>query len=548
MNPAAQKGLDTLKATNPNLAERAKAAVTADPNQVRANSGISLNASDLTNPPSSLKLPPVQQPEQPSSFVQRTAGSALDNLQADITAAQKEDQQRLQQAQNDYTALLGQETPSYQSQITSVLDQFGTPDAFKQYRDTVSQLSDLNTQFDVQNTQIEQGNSIGQAQREVTQNDKERAVRTAGLRAKAELLRGNIETAMQVAKDATNFAFQDRTIRLNALQNQLTAARNQANTTDQRKYDAQLLRVKEEQQKLQEIKDAVSTAIASGGASQTEIAQLTDPNTTDDQKYALAQSITGRTAASDRSLQRQKILSTMSGGGGGTQAVSIPTYDEWKAQNGYDKQSLTPDAEAALRTQYDQLAQNAVVQTLSPLAQGIFKNPSLFNQLTASDKAKAIPELVAAGFKFPRKLSSEQEKAVNIADSGLFALQQLEDQITNDNGQLDVSVLQSFNPFSQFSTLRRGVIDALSRLQSGAALTEDEVKFYTNQTPGAFDPVDTINTKRTQLAVLFSGISGNTIVLQAPDGSAYTYDNMFDPNVRKDVRDAIKNGYTLIDY
>lgn len=244
------------------------------------------------------------------------------------------------------------------------------------------------------------------------------------------------------------------------------------------------------------------------------------------------------------------------GGSGAGMSTAMPsqTFEQFIAAKEQKlQQSINPANYDSYRAEYEALSGSTVsgtadVSNLSPLAAAVMQNPDQYTDLTAGDKAKIMPELSAAGFKFPRKLGAEQQKAASIADSGLLALQEMENEITTDTGAIDVGMIQSSNPWSSFSNYKRTVVDAISRLSSGAALTDAEVKFYNSQVPGAFDSEDVIKQKQTHLAVFFSGVSGNPITLKSDTGDVYVFENLYDQNVRADVRDAIRNGYQLIDF
>jgi hypothetical protein len=151
---------------------------------------------------------------------------------------------------------------------------------------------------------------MDQAQREVTQEDRENAVRTSGLAARAAVLQGNINTATQLAKDTVDLAFKDRQLNAENLLNQINYYQGivddqtaQLLEDDKRQYEAELGRI-------EELKSNIANAMVNG-ASQAEIAQLNDPRLPDDQKLALAQSITARGANEMRNLEMQQRSSSI---------------------------------------------------------------------------------------------------------------------------------------------------------------------------------------------------------------------------------------------
>lgn len=186
---------------------------------------------------------------------------------------------------------------------------------------------------------------------------------------------------------------------------------------------------------------------------------------------------------------------------------------------------------------------------LSDLGAAILANPALYNTLTPSAAQAIIPELSALGFKFPRKLTGEQAKSQQNALSGLDALSNLETEVFDANGTLNVSnLLLSKSGYGSLATAAREVSDVITRLRTGAALNTYELNFYPKQIPRVGDTAEIAQKKLDALKVFFAGMAGSTITLQSPEGEQYAYENMFDPDVRKEVRDAMEAGYSIADY
>lgn len=188
-------------------------------------------------------------------------------------------------------------------------------------------------------------------------------------------------------------------------------------------------------------------------------------------------------------------------------------------------------------------------QNVSPLAQSILNNPNLFNSLTPSEQGNIIPELDQAGFKFPKKLSATQQDAQVDAQSALLSLQRLKDNLFDEDGTLDRSKIA----FAKFGI---GIVsndiaeltDVKTRIRTGAALTDNEIKFYRKQAPLQRDTAETAEKKLDQLAAFYAGIAGSAITLQSPDGELFEFDNMFDPRQRDDVRRALAANWSLEDF
>ena len=217
-------------------------------------------------------------------------------VQADTEEARTLRQKRTEFAQLGNLGTLG----DFQQQQ---LETFGVPESTRQLKDIQLQLADIDTSSDLTKTQISgaAGQTIGQAQREVTQEDRENSVRRSGLAAQASVLQGNIETARSLVNDAVNVAYQDRTLANNNLLNQIDDLSGTVDAQTQQLLDQKKTETEAEQAKIQEVKDSVNAAMVSG-ATPEEVAQLTDINATDDTRLALAQGIVARGATEERGL------------------------------------------------------------------------------------------------------------------------------------------------------------------------------------------------------------------------------------------------------
>ena len=267
-----------------------------------------VSASTLATPPQPLNVPLAT--PAPAPVTSPMVGAVANENQNIITAHTNEAKQ-LKDLQASYSALNG--VGSLSDMYSSSLTQNEVPQNIKTLKDIQLQLASANTASDKQKVQIEGagGQTVGQAQREVTQQDRENAVRTTGLAAQAAVLQGNIETATALAKQTVDLAYQDRTLKATNLINQINSIQRTVDSLtaqlleqDKRTYEAELATVKE-------LKDNIANAIVSG-ASSSEITQLNDPSLPDEQKLALAQSITARGSNQMRNLDIQSKQANIS--------------------------------------------------------------------------------------------------------------------------------------------------------------------------------------------------------------------------------------------
>lgn len=273
--------------------------------QNTANDLNSVNANALTAPVTKASVPTPTAPNIPSY-----TSNLVDNITRDTNGyitAQTEEAKKLNELQNTYGTLAS--GTSLGDLYKNTQQQYGvTPETLQQLKDVQLQLNTMNTNSDVAKTDIAgaAGQTYNQGQREVTQQDRENAVRSAGLAARAAVLQGNIDTANAAAKQAVDIAYQDRTLKnqnmlqqINFLQTKVDSQTAQLLEQEKRQYTQDLAKV-------QEVKDAITAAVTAG-ASSSEIAQLNDPTIPDAKKIAMAQSISARTGQLDRQLKQSQL-------------------------------------------------------------------------------------------------------------------------------------------------------------------------------------------------------------------------------------------------
>lgn len=368
---------------------------------------LALTGEDLNNPGQPITVTPGAQ-QTATDFV---SGSVSPFVQVESAEAQERDDLRQQ---------LGEvpDGPSFEDTFQDQLKGLGTPDAMRDLRNVQQQLAGLNESFDLTNVGITEGSSIGQAQREVTQNERERAVRTASLAAKSQLLQGNIEQAQSIARDTVNFAFQDRQLELQTIRDQLDAVSGIVSSQEQQMIDQRKRELDAAEDALVDVKNNVSAAIVSGVASPEEVSVLTDPQIQDEDKMAIAQAIQARAAQEQLQLEQANIRSQIS--------------------------SRNADIELSRMRLQQQMASGG--------------NPAG----TLDKKPQTSAQLKAQGFA-DRLLESEQILS-SIGDqfSGQFAF----------GGALP-NQLQS-SERQQFEQAKRNFINAVLRRESGAAIAESE--------------------------------------------------------------------------
>lgn len=379
---------------------------TPDQTVERANKLLqpTISASDLTTPTT-----PVTVPEPQVGSLPQGTSQIVSNVTRDMNgfiAAQTQEAADLKKRQQEYAQLTNQ--GSLQDLFTSTMEGAGVNQkTLKELKDIQLQLADNKTASELTKTQIAgaDGQTLVQGQREITQEDREAAVRSTGLAARASVIQGNIETATQLARDTVNIAYQDRTLTSQNLLNQIEMLQGQVDDQtgqlleqEKRQYEADLAAV-------EELKRATQNAIVSG-ASQSEITQLTDPNVDDQTKLQLAQSITARGATEMRNLDIRQAEANLANTYSQIDSRNLDDLIK-KAEKGdqaaIDKLGFNPkdstgnfEAESSLRKEFNGLK---VVQDATQIQNSFNQINSAYQQaldatVTGESKAAADQALI----------------------------------------------------------------------------------------------------------------------------------------------------------
>lgn len=133
------------------------------------------------------------------------------------------------------------------------------------------------------------------------------------------------------------------------------------------------------------------------------------------------------------------------------------------------------------------------------------------------NNAKTVNDLTAT--KATKPLSAEASKTIANANSGLSSLATLSDTI-NKSGVPKATLLPGRGLFgglvgnaagtSQYDTAAKNISDVITRLRSGAAITDQEAAFYNSQLPQAFDSPETVQEKLGIFKDLFTSVANQT--------------------------------------
>lgn len=398
-----------------------------------------LSAKDLVTPPANLDLQTLKQPELPESPINIAKNVARDT-NGFLTAQTKEAEQ-LRQLEREQNALLGGETLG-QLQERKLAD-LGVPKDLQELKDIQLQLADMDTESAVQQQRIAGagGQTVTQGGREITLQQKENAIRQMGLAARASVLQGNIETATNLVNSAVATATSDRQFALNNLINQINQKQKQVDSQtaqlleqDKRAYEAEL-------KQIQDLKDAVNSAMESGSATSKDIQILTNPNISDEEKKALAQTIISRSASEMRNLDiaqkeasitasRESALTSRT-----NRIIDLAERGDQEAINqlGFDPRKTTGnfEAESSLRKEFNTLPTVKEAQSVQQSYRAIFaSNQEAMRAQQAGTSSSAADQALIISFnKMLDPTSVVREGEFARSTEGQSYLQQLQAKV-----------------------------------------------------------------------------------------------------------------------
>jgi hypothetical protein len=283
---------------------------TVDQTVARAKKMIqpTISANELANPPAKV-TPPVPVPStNDGSRLNAAIGNAAVSNQNIITSTSEAAQKR-----DEIASLLGgQSNVDGMSIFEGLQESSGVNAQIKRREDIQAQIARNNTDSMVRKEMMAGGGqSAIQGERVLNQEDKIEIIKNAGLAAEAMALNGSIESSSNLINQAMSFFYQDRQLnnqnmiqQLNYFSGIAEGETKQLLQREQRAYEA-------DQAKIERTLATVDSALQSGAASPSEIKMLTNPNSTDSERLALAQLIQARGATEMRDLQTQSARMDM---------------------------------------------------------------------------------------------------------------------------------------------------------------------------------------------------------------------------------------------
>lgn len=198
--------------------------------------------------------------------------------------------------------------------------------------------------------------------------------------------------------------------------------------------------------------------------------------------------------------------------------MTAPPVDETMIDDGMNIEPSMEDlsAPAPVEEEYDPYApENIRASAQKIMSQGgTYKDVQEFMAT-----AKMLQELESTGQPEVKPLNASQRKEKNNAESAMKDIQGMREALARDsNASLKSnlpggSLTERLTGTTDYSASRKNVVDAIARLRSGAAITEDEAKRYMALLPASFDTPEDANDKLTRLEDLLYSFT-------YPDGGA----------------------------
>lgn len=263
-----------------------------------------VSADDIASAPEPIQPPPPQMNmndgSRTSGIVDTVAGNTQGFIQSQSENAAKE---------KELIGLLGNQTFDASGQRQDLTEQYGLPQNLSRLNDIQTQLAKANTNSDLTKTRIAgaAGQTLNQGQRELTQQDRENAVRNAGLAAEASVLQGNIETASTLINNAMSDYYSDRQLTNQNMIQQLEYYSGIAGEETKQLLQKEQRKYEEDQRQIVRAESSVDAAVTSGYASPEDLKKLTSLAGDPQSQTAYAQSVVANAARQAAAIERQKL-------------------------------------------------------------------------------------------------------------------------------------------------------------------------------------------------------------------------------------------------
>lgn len=463
---------------------------------VTSNTGIQVKipsdipASTFSNAPSTLAIPNIPTPTVPnisSDSALQQAKAYVAQIQPEISQAEKDRQTFVQQ----YKDLL--DTPAKESATAQAYKDTGINDIVAQINDYTAQITaidDLNQAKKLSIGQNVGGLTVSGVQNEETRLDRESAIKKLNISASLAAVQGKFNTAKSLVDQAITIKYADQQAKIDRVKAFLDL--NKEDLSKEEKKQTQILA---ERQRILDEKKAKEMAAATakieenktldglikslsenGSASPEQITYLVKNAKTIDDFYSLG-------GGSLLSKEATKFIEMPDGS---TVMVNTRTGDEIR-RYGNTPTTETGENQNAL-TYARQYATDGKLPSLTDL-QKLGTSPAEITRM-AKELPKQPGQIVSTqtGVKdtsIPAAAQDDFTKLYNITQN-IAKLKELDEKRIGGLAAGALGKVFGSDDQAAYLTARKAIVDDLSRMQSGAALTLDEVAFYEDYLPGRF--------------------------------------------------------------
>jgi len=437
----------------------------------------SVTADQLSQPVSQVTVPQPQVAE--TTPVNQNMVKGVGTNTQNIIAAQTEEAANLRGLREQQAQIAGEGTLS--DLFKTQQEQFGIPENLKTLQDLQLQMADMNTESNVTQTRIGQGNSIAQGNREITQEQRENAVRQAGTAARAAIIQGNIETASALVSQAVQTAYQDRTLRNSNLINQINSLQGVVDNQTSQLLEADKRQYEEDQAVIQRVQDAVDDAMNSGAATQEDIRTLTDPKLSDEDRLAAAQGIVSRGQTQLRDLDVQAQESQLA-----TQAAQRANiFDQIRSRKVAARERANTATEAEQETADKRVADTEQALELKGLASQLLNESGLSAAVGVGFKKTIVGAIPFVSGDAIAGSARADFEAMAERVANLLTLDNL-DLMSGVLSETDIKILETAGSNlrnfdqseEQYKEEINRIIDVMDRTIGNNGITEEQASFY----------------------------------------------------------------------
>jgi len=230
----------------------------------------SVTADQLSQPVSQVTVPQPGQAPTSNPRTNALVGSTLGGIRSMSESAQRlrDQNEQLNAFSEDFSAV---------NLNDQFLNRFGvTEERLGRLEQLENQLNSFDAESKIVQSRIASapGQTAGQAGREITQEDRELAIRSAETASEAEILRGNISLGRELARDAVNLAITDRNFRADSMIRQIKSLEGIVDEETRQLLVAEERQYTEIKDRGEELRTSITDAVSSGAATPEEVRQL----------------------------------------------------------------------------------------------------------------------------------------------------------------------------------------------------------------------------------------------------------------------------------